>query len=175
MSRQNGFAIWITGMPASGKSSVTRELVGMIAGHHLPFVVLESDVMRTILTPHATYEDSERDWFYQALASIGSIITLNGVNVIFDATANRRIYRERARVLIPRFVEVYIHCPLDVCIKRDPKGIYRNAAAGKASTVPGLQRAYEPPEMAELILDCRNSAEANAGIIIDALKQIRYI
>jgi len=162
-------------MPASGKSSVTRELVSMMEDNHLPFVVLESDIMRTILTPHATYEDSERDWFYQALASIGSVITLNGINVIFDATANRRIYREHARSLIPRFVEVYIQCPLDVCIKRDPKGIYRNAAEGKTSTVPGLQAAYEPPERAELMLNCQDSAEINAGTIISVLKQFKYI
>jgi adenylylsulfate kinase len=175
MNRQNGFAIWITGMPASGKSSVTRELVRMLEGHGLPLVVLESDVMRTILTPQATYEDSERDWFYHALASLGSVITKNGVNVIFDATANRRTYREHARALISRFVEVYVQCPLEVCIKRDPKGIYRDAAKGKASTVPGLQKAYEPPENAEIILDCRDPAEASAGTILDVLKQLRYI
>ncbi len=175
MSTQSGFAIWITGMPASGKSSVTRELVRMMEGHRLSLVVLESDVMRTILTPHATYEDSERDWFYKTLASLGSVITKNGVNVIFDATANRRAYRDHARSLIPRFIEVYIRCPLEVCIKRDPKGIYRNAARGKASTVPGLQSAYEPPENAELVLDCRESAEANAGTILNVLKQLWHI
>ena len=175
MNRQGGFAIWITGMPASGKSSVTRELVRLMSGHRLPLVVLESDIMRAILTPHATYNNTERDWFYEALASIGAVITQHGVNVIFDATANRRTYREHARALIPRFIEVYIECPLDVCIKRDPKGIYRKAAVGKASTVPGMQSAYEPPEKAELILDCRDSAEANAGTILEVLKQFEYI
>jgi len=174
MNGHSGFAIWITGMPASGKSSITRELA-RVMGHRLPLVVLESDVMRPILTPHATYDDSERDWFYQALTAIGSVITKNGVNVIFDATANRKTYRAHARALIPRFVEVYVQCPLEVCIKRDPKGIYRNAALGKTSTVPGLQSAYEPPENAELILDCRNAAEANANTILDVLKQFRYI
>jgi len=147
----------------------------MMRGHQLHFVTLESDVMRSILTPRATYENVERDWFYQALASIGSVVTLHGVNVIFDATANKRAYRDRARALIHRFVEVYIQCPLDICINRDPKGIYRTAAEGKASTVPGLQSAYEPPERPELVLDCRDSAEANAGAIIDTLKQFRYI
>jgi hypothetical protein len=63
----------------------------------------------------------------------------HGVPVIFDATANRRSYRER-------FLEVYVDCPLEVCIARDPKGIYRNARQGAAGNVPGLQTAYEPPE-----------------------------
>jgi adenylylsulfate kinase len=173
--KAQGFAIWITGMPASGKSSITRKLEEMIDRHRLPLVVLESDVMRSILTPHATYENSERDWFYEALVSIGSVITKNNINVIFDATANKRAYREHARALIPRFVEVYVQCPLEVCIERDPKGIYRNAAEGKASTVPGLQSAYEPPENAELVLDCRESAETNAGKILHVLKQLRHI
>ncbi len=175
MNGQKGFAIWITGMPASGKSSVTRELVKILKDHHLPLVVLESDVMRAIMTPHATYEVSERDWFYRALASIGSVIAKNNVNVIFDATANKRAYRDLARTLIPRFVEVYIQCPLEICIGRDPKGIYRSAAGGEASTVPGLQSPYEPPEKAECILDCRDSPQKGAEAVLVTLKELRYL
>lgn len=175
MKESVGFAIWITGMPASGKSSVTRELVKKIREYRVPVVVLESDRMRMLLTPHATYEAEERDWFYQTLALIGDMIAKDGVNVIFDATANKRAYRERARSLIPRFIEAYVQCPLEVCIQRDPKGIYRNAKKGKTSTVPGLQSPYEPPLNAEILLDCRNPPEASAGLILDKLKQLMYI
>ena len=175
MNRRRGFAVWITGLPASGKSAVARELVKKMENSHLPVVVLESDVMRTILTPKPTYEAAERDRFYEALASIGDMVTKNGVNVIFDATANKRAYRERARALIPHFIEVYLQCPLEICIKRDPKGIYRNAAGGKASTVPGLQSPYEPPLNAEITLDCRDSADKGADKVLDKLRQLLYL
>jgi len=73
------------------------------------------------------------------------VLTEHGISVIFDATANRRAYRERARQQIPRFIEVFVDCPLEVCIRRDPKGIYRKAQQGEAQHVPGVQTRYEPP------------------------------
>ena len=97
MSTEQGFAIWITGIPASGKSSLTRELVKKLANRGISVVVLESDEMRTILTPVPTYDQKERDAFYRALALIGGVITRSGVPVVFDATANKRAYREFAR------------------------------------------------------------------------------
>jgi adenylylsulfate kinase len=84
--------------------------------------------------------------FYGSLAFIGRVLIEHGISVIFDATANRRSYRSRAREHISRFVEVFVDCPLEVCASRDPKGIYRMAREGKTSHVPGLQASYEPPE-----------------------------
>ena len=79
----------------------------------------------------------ERDAFYRSLAMIGELITRSGMNVIFDATANRRAYRDMRVRSFPRFMEVYVQCPLDVCMKRDPKGIYSRASTGETATVPG--------------------------------------
>jgi adenylylsulfate kinase len=172
---QQGFALWMTGIPASGKSSITQELVKKLAMLGVSVIVLESDEMRKILTPEPTYSPKERDDFYRVLAQIGDMLTRKGVNIIFDATANKRSYREYARTLIPRFGEVFVVCPLDVCMQRDPKGIYRRAAAGKASTVPGIQSSYEPPLKPEITLDGRNPPEASADIVLDKLKQLLYI
>lgn len=175
MTRKRGFAVWLTGIPASGKSSITRELVNKLEGLGISVTVLESDEMRMILTPEPTYSDKERDAFYRSLAMIGELITRSGMNVVFDATANKRAYREFARTLIPRFAEVQVTCPLDVCMQRDPKGIYGRAAAGGANTVPGLQAAYEPALTPEVTVDCRVSPEASADVILDNLKQLLYI
>jgi len=117
--------------------------------------VLESDELRRILTPNPTYTDEEREWFYNVMAWIGWLLVKNGVNVIFDATANRRAYRERARRLIgpDRFMEIYVRCPLEVCMRRDEKGIYKLALEGKAKTVPGLQAPYEEPLKPDVVVD----------------------
>ncbi len=175
MSTEQGFAVWITGIPASGKSSVTRELVKKLAIWGISVVALESDEMRKILTPVPTYGQQERDTFYRSLALIGGLITRSGIPVIFDATANRRAYREHARTLIPRFVEVYVTCPLEICMKRDPKGIYGRAVTGGTSTVPGIQATYEPPLNPDITLDGRNPPEAAADAVVDILKQLLYI
>jgi adenylylsulfate kinase len=175
MKTGQGFAIWITGIPASGKSSITRELVKKLALRDVSVVVLESDEMRRILTPVPTYGQEERDAFYRSLALIGDLITRSGIPVIFDATANKRSYREYARTLIPRFMEVYVTCPLEICMKRDPKGIYERAAAGKTHTVPGIQATYEPPLNPAITLDGRNPPEASAAAVFAALEQVLYI
>jgi adenylylsulfate kinase len=145
MNRGTGFAIWMTGLPASGKSTITRELLKQLAARNIHAVVLESDEMRKILTPEPTYSPEERDRFYRMMALTGDLLVRQNVNVIFDATANKREYRDQARALIPRFLEVYVRCPLEVCMKRDPKGIYSRAASGSASFVPGMQVSYESP------------------------------
>jgi adenylylsulfate kinase len=175
MSAQEGFALWLTGIPASGKSSITRELVKQLNARHVPVVVLESDEMRKILTPAPTYSDEERSRFYRALVLIGALITRNGVNVIFDATANKRAYRDQARQIINKFVEAYVICPQDICIQRDPKGIYAQAALKIATNVPGIQAAYEPPVNPELTLDGQALPSLEAARIVDNLKQLLYI
>jgi adenylylsulfate kinase len=138
-------------------------------------VVLESDKMRKILTPEPTYSEKEREQFYRAIVLIGELITRSGMNVIFDATANQRGYRDHARSLMRRFVEVYVDCPLEICMKRDPKGVYERAMSGKATTVPGVQASYEPPLHPEITLDCQNPPEAGAKAIVNKLKLLLYI
>lgn len=175
MNLHTGFAIWITGIPASGKSTITREVAKELRRGGISVVVLESDEMRTILTPVPTYHADERDAFYRSLALIGETITRNGVNVIFDATANKQAYREFARTLIPKFMEVYVQCPLDICMKRDPKGIYRLAVAGTSATVPGIQSPYDPPIKPDVVLDGNAPPETEAILIMDNLRRLRYL
>jgi adenylylsulfate kinase len=175
MSAPTGFAIWITGIPASGKSTITRALVNKLEAVGIRTVVLESDELRKILTPNASYSPEERDHFYHMMVLIGDLIIRSKVNVIFDATANKRSYRDHARSLIINFMEVYIQCPLDVCMKRDPKGIYRQAAAGKSTTVPGMQTVYEPPINPDVTLDGQATPESAADIILEKLEYLRYI
>jgi adenylylsulfate kinase len=114
--------------------------------------VLESDSVRRILTPAPRYTEDERAVLYGALAWIARLLTEHGVPVILDGTGNLRRYRERARQDIPRFLEVYVACPLEVCQARDPKGIYERARRGDASSVPGLQAPYEAPEQPGVVV-----------------------
>lgn len=121
------------------------------------------------------HSDEERETFYRSVVYIGSLLVKHGVPVIFDATANRREYRAAARSGVERFIEVHVDCPLEVCVARDPKGIYRRARSGEASTVPGVQTAYEPPEHPEVVVSGSGDTSDAARAIIGALEARGYI
>jgi adenylylsulfate kinase len=176
MTVRRGFAVWLTGLPASGKSTIAEALRSELAGRGINVAVLESDALRRILTPEPDYGDKERDAFYAGMAYIGWLLTDHGVSVIFDATANRRAYRDRARARIPRFLEVHVACPLPVCEARDPKGIYRRGREGKAPNVPGIQAEYEPPLAPDLVVRGDSEAPLEAARrIVSALAGKGYL
>jgi adenylylsulfate kinase len=143
------FAVWLTGLSGAGKSAVARALLEALRARGVASAVLESDVMRTQLTPFATYEDAERDELYALLADFAALLVKNGKPVIIDATANRRAYRDRARERIARFAEVYVSTPLELCAARDTKGLYKSK---NVKTLPGAQVPYEPPLSPELVV-----------------------
>jgi adenylylsulfate kinase len=147
-----GFGVWITGLPASGKSTVAAALAAELRARGRDVEVLESDVLRRIFTPHPRYDEEERAAFYGHIAYLGALLARHGVAVVFDATANRRVYRERARQEIPRFLEVYVDTPLEICMGRDPKGIYRQGRERQGRNVPGLRAPYEPPLDPDLVV-----------------------
>jgi adenylylsulfate kinase len=170
------FAIWITGLPSSGKSTISRSLVRELQDRDVDIAVLESDSLRRVLTPHATYTEEEREIFYRSMTYIGSLLVKHGVPVIFDATANRRRYRAGAKAAIKRFVEVYVDCPLEICMARDPKGIYRKAQSGESATVPGFQASYEPPEHPDVrVSGVDESPDVAAHTIMRMLQQRGYL
>jgi adenylylsulfate kinase len=158
----DGWCIWVTGLPGSGKSVVSEALHKLLKQRGTYAQLLSSDALRKVLTPKPKYTLEERDIVYDTLVYIAKLLTQNGVNVIIDATGNLRRYRDNARKQIRSFIEVYLECPLEVCIEREakrgktyqaPKQIYAKALKGKALTVPGIGQPYEPPLNPEITID----------------------
>lgn len=152
----SGIAIWITGLPGSGKSTVADALKKA----HPEFTILRMDEMRKVVTPEPTYSDSEREIVYRALVYVAKTLTEFGHDVIIDATGNLRRWRELARQLIPGYVEIYLRCPLELCTQREkqrletheaPKDIYKKGAKGWP--VPGMVVPYEEPLNPEIVID----------------------
>ncbi len=153
--------MWLTGLPACGKSAIARELVRLLHERGIEVSVLESDVMRTQLTPFPRYDDADRDFFYGSLCDIGCLLVEKQKSVVFDATANRRAYRDAARKRIARFGEVYVDTPLEVCRARDPKGLYRK----------GMKISYEAPLAPELVVrGDQGTAQESAARIVSLLE-----
>jgi adenylylsulfate kinase len=155
------FAVWLTGLSGSGKSAIARELIGKLHSRGIAAAALESDVLRTQVTPFPKYDEPERDLFYGALVALGKFVCDAGRPVVFDATANRRRYREAARQAIVRFAEIHVDTPLEVCAARDTKGLYKSS---NVSALPGVQVAYEPPLVPELVV---RGAEGTPALAAD--------
>ena len=156
----SGFALWITGLPGSGKSTIADELKRA----RPDFAVLRMDELRKIVTPNPTYSDFERDIVYKALVYLSKKLTELEYDVIIDATGNLRKWRDFARQLLPRFLEVYLRCPIELCIQRErtrvetheaPTEIYKKG--NKGWPVPGLVVPYEEPLNPEIVIDTGNT------------------
>lgn len=154
------WGVWITGLPGCGKTTLAQGVSSRAAAEGRRVRVLELDAIRRLVTPVSTYSEEERGVLYRGLAVMAALLVEAGVNVIVDATANRRAYRDLARRLIPRFAEVYLRCPPATCRERErrrfgghaPRGIYEQADRAGAP-VPGVNVPYEPPESPELTID----------------------
>lgn len=165
-----GFALWLTGLPASGKTSLAQALRPRLLAYGCPVELLDSDELRRTLTPQPTYAPAERDWFYGVLVFLAELLTRNGVNVLIAATATRRAYRDAARERLPRFAEVFVDSPPEVCRERDPKGLWQRADAGEISDMPGVDTPYEPSPQPEVRVDTsRLSVDAATRQIITEL------
>ncbi len=152
--------IWLTGIPASGKSTIAKELYRTLRKAGLDIEILESDEVRKVLTPRPLYTDEERDWFYgTVLIWLAELLYRHNIVVIIDATGHKKKYRENARYKFrERFVEVYVKCSIETAMKRDPKGLYKAALEEKIKTLPGLQVPYEEPENPDVIVDTENES-----------------
>jgi len=167
-----GPVVWLTGLPASGKTTIARQLQSELRRHGCQAVLLDSDRLREVLTPSPTYDSAERDFFYAALVGLAGMIAQQGVPAIIAATGNLRRYRQAAHDRLDRFMEVWVDCPLEVCQSRDPKRLYAQADQRAGNALPGLGAGYEPPiEPALTIHSDREPAERSMQRIVDALSE----
>jgi len=158
-----GFAVWFTGLPASGKTTLAKHLQNRLAAQGVPVLLLDSDELRQIFIPQSTYSPTERDWFYGSITKLAVWLTANGINVLIAATANRRTYRQAARDQIAHFAEVYVNCSAETCRQRDPKGLYAAAQAGRIDHLPGAGDMYEPPLQPEVVVNT-DEVEPSAAV-----------
>jgi len=163
--------MWLTGLPASGKTMLAWALRRRLNALGISAIVLDSDELRRILLPNASYAPAERDWFYNRLVELAIWLAREGEHVIIAATGSRYCYRAAARARLgPRFAEVWVRCPVEICRACDPKRLYRRAATGQILNLPGVDAPYEAPERPEVVVDTdQQTPEEAAEIVLASL------
>lgn len=166
--------VWLTGLPASGKSTIATRLQNVLRSRSVHSLILDGDEIRRILTPNPTYSDEERERFYRDLAELAALVSAQGITPIVAATAPQRAHRVFARGLVQKFIEVLLVADREVLEERDPKGLYADAKEGRVPRLPGRGAPYEVPEQPSLVFDTGvESADDVATAIADHLDKHR--
>ena len=150
-------AVWITGLPASGKTTVASMLSNSLKTKAIPVIILDGDEIRRTVSKDLGFSPEDRKEHNRRVIEIAKLLVKNGITTIIPLISPYMKTRETARSEIPNFVEVFTKASLETCIKRDPKGLYKKAQKGEIQNMTGLQSPYEEPLHPEIILDTEKS------------------
>ena len=178
--QERGLAVFLTGLPSAGKSTIAKILnVKLLESGDRKVSLLDGDEVRKLLSSELGYSKEHRDLNIRRIGFVAKEITKNGGIAVCAPIAPYDSIRREVKDMIEQegdFVLVYINTPLEVCEKRDRKGLYAKARAGLLKGFTGIDDPYEEPQNADLIIDTTvNSAEKCAEIILDLVKQRGYL
>ena len=148
-----GVTCWLTGLPCSGKTTIAELVKAELERHGTPVELLDGDEIRKHFSAGVGFSKEDRSNHLKRVAYLCHLLTKHGVVVLASFVSPYRENRDHARQLIgERFVEVFVDTPLEECIKRDVKGMYKKALAGEIKEFTGVSDPYEPPLKAELTI-----------------------
>lgn len=152
-TKNEGVIIWLTGLSGSGKTTTGRILEKYFRDIGSRVEFLDGDELRRTISSELGFSKEDRETHARRVAFLSQLLSRNGVITIVALISPYRSFREYARNMGGNFVEVWVKCSLETCIKRDPKGLYKSASQGDIRNMTGLQAPYEPPTNAEVIID----------------------
>ena len=173
---QKGFTAWFTGLPCSGKTTLADKVAEILRKKGYRVERLDGDIVRKGLTSDLGFSLKDRNENIKRVTFVAKLLTRNGVAVLSTFVSPYRERRKKTREEIGNFIEIYTRCPIEECIKRDVKGMYKKALAGEIQDFTGIDDPYEEPEDPELTLDTDiESIEESVEKVLTKLADLGYI
>jgi adenylylsulfate kinase len=168
-----GTTIWLTGLPSSGKTTLAESVARSLKQWGTPVEVLDGDEIRRSLSADLGFSAKDRQEHARRVIFLSKLLSRNGVNVIVPLISPYRETRAQARQELERFIEVYVKCSLEECIRRDVKGLYGRAIRGEITEFTGISDPYEPPESPEVIVETDTLSEDECcQLILAAMSEL---
>jgi adenylylsulfate kinase len=169
------FILWFTGLPCSGKTTLADSVGSRLSRNGLKVEWLDGERIRHLF-PDAGFTKHERNAHIERIGNLSCILSRNGTIVIASFISPYKETRNLVRALCPRFIEVFMDTPLEVCERRDTKGLYERARKGEIPNFTGISDPYEVPENPEISIDTTDeSVEVSTDTIMNYLKKHRYL
>ena len=173
---KEGVTLWFTGLSGSGKTTIAKELQKHLNTINRKVEILDGDIVRQNLSKGLGFSKEDRDINIRRIGFVANLLSRNGVIAITAAISPYRNIREEVREITKNFMEVYAKAPLEVCEKRDVKGLYVKARAGEIKGFTGIDDPYEEPVSPEVTCETdKETLEQSVDKIIGALKEGNYI
>jgi len=173
---QKGFTLWFTGLPCSGKTAVADKVAEALRERGMRVERLDGDIVRKSLTRDLGFSKEDRNENIRRVTFVAKLLTRNGVAVLTSFISPYREIRDEARQEIGNFVEVYVKCPVEVCMERDVKGMYEKAIKGEIKEFTGISDPYEEPLDPEILLESdKEILEESTHKVIRRLNDLGYL
>lgn len=176
---QRGVCLWLTGLPASGKSSIAQEIEKMLFEKNILSYVLDGDNIRHGLNSDLGFSAADRTENIRRIGEVAKLFVDAGLVVITAFISPYRRDRQRVRDLLEKgdFIEIYVNARLETCEQRDVKGLYKKARRGEIAEFTGISAPYEEPENPELILNTDQTSRISdhAKTVVTYLEKHGYI
>lgn len=171
-----GVILWLTGLSGSGKTTIAKGVERELRERYCLVELLDGDVVRTNLSKGLCFSREDRDTNIRRIGFVANLLSRNGVVAIVAAISPYRAARDEIRRMTENFIEVYINAPLEICEKRDVKGLYAMARAGEVRAFTGINDPYEEPLNADIVCyTSEESVEESIAKVVAELERLNYI
>jgi bifunctional enzyme CysN/CysC len=177
LKEQRPCVVWFTGLSGAGKSTIANLVEGWLALHGCHTYLLDGDNVRHGLNKDLGFTAADRVENIRRVGEVARLFVDAGVIVLCSFISPFRAEREAVRSIVDEgeFIEIHVTAPLEVCERRDPKGLYAKSRAGQLPNFTGIDSPYEAPEHPDLVLDTTSAPAAELAQRVVALLQVRGV